>query len=523
MKQKSFIKGASILAFSTIIAKIIGACYRIPLTNILGAEGMGIYQMVFPVFALLLTVSSGAIPSAIAIIISQKKALDKDSNAIFLSSLIFLSIVGFFLTLFLIATSKHISLLQANITAQYGYIVIAPAIFFVSITSAFRGYYIGNKNMLPPAISQIVQAIIKLLAGLFFARLFYKYGLAFAVTGALLGVTISEITTLIILFVMFDRKQGMHIQLSLDEVKKNTSSLIRVALPLTIGSIIIPLSLFFDSIIIVNTLHLKQSLSSATVDYGIFSGTVSPLINLPIVLSLSLGVTVMPILAEGKAFKDIGFIRDKCGMCLKLALIIGVPFFLLFIFLSEEILLFLYPVLTDSHIKTATILMRIESVNIIFLSLGQIVASLLQALGRMTFPVKFLVVSVSIKILLNLLLLPFIGIIGAAIASVVSFMIYAIANLKSLENLIGKSKTFVRNGSAIALSGVIMSVAVFSVWLLIANSWTLWLIIPLSIMVYLISLFAIGVFTKTELQSLPFSNIWLKLNNLFRRKKNVIT
>ncbi len=523
MREKSFIKGASILAFSTIIAKIIGACYRIPLTNILGAEGMGIYQMIFPVFALLLTISSGAVPSAIAIIISQKKALDEDSNPVFLSSLIFLSLSGFILSIFLMATSRYIALLQSNITAQCGYIAIAPAIFFVSLISAFRGYYIGNKNMIPPAISQITQAIVKLLAGLFLAKLFYKYGLAFAVTGALLGITISELITLIVLFIMFDKKQEINLLLNFTELKTNITSMMRVALPLTVGGIIIPLSLFFDSIIIVNVLSLSQSLSSATIDYGLFSGTVSPLINLPIILSLSLGVTVMPVLAEGRIFRDMQFIKDKCNMCLKIALIIGVPFFLIFIFLAEEILTFLYPVLSLSNIKTAALLMRIESINILCLSLGQIVASLLQSLGKMTSPVKFLVISVSIKILLNLLLLPFVGIIGAAIASVVCFMIYAIINIKSLENLIGKSKTLIRNSSLIALSGVIMSLVVFCIWFLITNSWSLWLIIPPSILVYLISLFVIGVFTESELQSLPLSNLWLKLNSLFRRKKDVIT
>lgn len=523
MREKSFIKSASLLASSTIIAKFIGACYRIPLTNILGAEGMGLYQLIFPVFALLLTLSSGAIPSAIAIIISQKKALGKDSKNIFMTTLIIMTLVGFILTTFLILISKQIALLQSNLRTQYGYVIIAPAIFFVSLISVYRGYYIGNKNMLPPAISQISEASVKLLAGLFLAKLFLKRGLEFAVMGALLGITISEVITLIMLFLMFDRKKDIKLSLKFSQLKSDAVDIAKVAFPLTIGGIIIPLSLFFDSIIIINMLSINQAISSATIDYGLFSGTVSPLINLPVMLCLSLGVAVVPLLSEGKIFRDIQSIKDKCSMCLKLTLIIGVPFLLLFMFLAEDILQFLYPVLPDSHIRTAAMIMRIESINIIGLSLGQITASLLQALGKVVSPVKYLAICVSIKIAINVVLLPFIGIVGAAVASVVSFSVYAALTLKSLENLIGRSKSMVRNSSMITLSGAIMSTTVFVIGLLINNNWTLWIILPLSVIAYILSLFAIGIFTKTELQSLPMSGFWLKLNNIFRRNKNAIS
>lgn len=511
------------LAASTIIAKILGACYRIPLTNILGAEGMGLYQLVFPVFALLLTISSGGIPSAIAIIVSQNNAQGKNSKNIFVSSLILLTVAGFILTVFLVTISKQISILQSNQRTQAGYIIIAPAIFFVSVISVFRGYYIGNKNMLPPAISQISEAVIKLSAGLVLARYFLKKGLEYAVMGSLLGITISEVITLIILFVMFERKTDIKNKLSYGDLKTNAREISKLAFPLTIGGVIIPLSLFFDSIVIINILNIKQSVVSSTIDYGLFSGTVSPLINLPVMLSLSLGIAVVPLLTEGKVFRDIKSIKEKCDMCLKLAMIIGVPFFLLFIFLAENIITTLYPILPIEHITTAAMLMRIEAINIIALSIGQITASILQSLGKITSPVKFLTLSMSIKIVLNLTLLPLLGIAGAAIASVVCFSFYAIVNTISLRNLIGKSCSMVKNGSVISLCGAIMSVTVFVAGLLLKNSWALWIIIPISVIAYVLSLFAIGIFTKKELQSLPMSNVWLKLNDIFRRNKNATT
>lgn len=522
MKERSFVKNASILAFSTIIAKLIGAGFRIPLTNILGAEGMGVYQLVFPVFALLLTISSGAVPTAIAILVSQKRARNEETGTLFFSCLVALSALGLIMSFLLIVLSKPISMLQSNPLTQAGYFVIAPAIMFVSIISVFRGYFMGNKNMIPPAISQITEGAIKLVLGLFLAKLLLYRGIEFAVMGALLGVTISEFFTLIVLILFYKGKESFKVKISFAEFRSNIKSVWSFALPLTMGGIIIPLSLFFDSLMIVNLLNIKEGISSATMNYGLLSGTVAPLINMPIMLSLSLGVAVVPMITEEKVFRDLKSIKQKSEMCIKLALIIGVPFLLFFLFLAEDILRLLYPVLSPLQLATATTLMRIESINIIGLSIGQISASMLQSLGNMKQPVKVLLGCVVLKTLLNLILLPLLGITGGAIASATSFSINCIINTAMLQNLIGKSKSMAKNTSLIALCGVIMSLSVFGLVLIIRNSWAIWAILPLSGLVYVMSLLALGVFSKTELKSLPLSSVWLRINKIIRRKDNAI-
>ncbi len=520
LSEKALIRSASLLAGSTIIAKIIGACYRIPLTNILGAEGMGVYQLVFPVFALLLTLSSGAIPSAIAILISQKRTLGEDTSKLFHSAFIVLTMFGLAVTLGLIALSKPLSLLQANVMTASGYIVIAPSIVFVSVISVFRGFFMGHKNMLPPAISQISESVIKLIVGLLLARLLIKRGLETAVLGALLGVTASELVTMLLLFFMYRDKQGLTGGISAPEMKGHIKEIAAIAVPLTLGGIIIPLSLFLDSLLIVNLLKSGLGINGATTDYGLWSGTVSPLINLPIVLSLSLGVAVVPLLSEGKAQRNLSSITTKTAMCLKLALIIGAPFIILFLFLAEEVLGLLYPVLAPAQLQTAAMLMRIESLNMLALSVGQITASVLQALGKTSSPVKALSVCVALKIILNIVLLPLIGIKGAAIASVTGFGIYAAINLSLLRNLIGKNPAMIKNISLISVCGVIMSVIIFGFGF-VGVSRVMWIAAPLAALAYLLSLFALRVFDSAEIDALPLSRLWRGIDRIFGRK-NVI-
>ena len=332
MKERNFVKSASLLAFSTIIAKFIGACYRIPLANILGGEGMGLYQLVFPVFALLITLSSGAVPSAVAIIVSRKKALNQNSGGAFISSLILITTWGFLLSLLLIILSKHISVLQSTSKIQKSYVMIAPSVFFVSVISVYRGYFIGNQKMTPPAVNgQITEAIIKLTAGLALAKKFLKMGLEYAVMAAFLGITVSEIITLIILFILSDNKKSINSGISFAEFKANTKEIASLTFPLMAGGIIIPLSLFFDSLIIINMLNLNQSSVMSTIEYGLFSERFH-LINLPVMLNLSLGVAVAPLAYGGQNLQRHSIDKRKMFHLLKNRFGGGDAFFVLFVF-----------------------------------------------------------------------------------------------------------------------------------------------------------------------------------------------
>ena len=202
---KYLFTGAGMLAVCSVLAKLLGAMYRIPLTNILGGEGMGLYQMVFPLYTLLLTVSSGGLPVAISRLIAVKLADGDEKGAakVLNVAVVALFIVGLLGTLTLLLLNDFIAGVQGNREAALAYVGIAPAVTFVAVLSCYRGYYQGRENMLPSAVSQLVEQAVKLGLGLYFASLFLKKGTAYGVLGALLGVSVSEFLAMAVLIAMY--------------------------------------------------------------------------------------------------------------------------------------------------------------------------------------------------------------------------------------------------------------------------------------------------------------------------------
>ena len=196
MENKA-IKGSFYLGLGAFIAKVIGAIYRIPLLNIITAEGVGLYQMVFPLYCILLDFAGSGAPNAIAKLISSKgkTGIEINSKKYLTVSLKILLILGIIFSLIMLALAYPLSKLQGNTNAFCGYVFLSPAIFFVSLISAFRGYFQGKMNMVPTAVSQIIEQVVKLLFGLLFTYLLMP-NIPFAVGGATLSVTISEIFAL---------------------------------------------------------------------------------------------------------------------------------------------------------------------------------------------------------------------------------------------------------------------------------------------------------------------------------------
>ncbi|HHW89810.1 MAG TPA: oligosaccharide flippase family protein, partial [Clostridiales bacterium] len=161
-KAHTFVYGAAVLGVCSFLAKLMGAIFRIPLTHILGAEGMGLYQMVFPLYALLLTISSGGLPSALSRIIAEKTTKGQTDLArkAFTTALITLTAFGAICALIILLFHRLIALAQGNSSAALSYIAIAPSIVFVAVISAFRGYFQGKQNMFPSALSQIIEQFV---------------------------------------------------------------------------------------------------------------------------------------------------------------------------------------------------------------------------------------------------------------------------------------------------------------------------------------------------------------------------
>ena len=205
MKKQTFIVGVLILTIGGFIAKVIGALYKIPLTNALGSTGMGLYYLVFPLYSLLLVFSSSGVSIAVSKLVSEARAnkLKKNETMYFKAGMTLSFVSSLLFSILLVVFSGVIANLQGNVLATKGYIAIAPALVSASLISVVKGYFQGVENMFPSSVAMIFEQIFKLIVGLFLAYRFLRYGIEYAVMGSILAVTISELITLFIMLFNF--------------------------------------------------------------------------------------------------------------------------------------------------------------------------------------------------------------------------------------------------------------------------------------------------------------------------------
>lgn len=522
-KEKGFLHGAALLGASVILAKILGAVYRIPLTNILGAEGMGIYHFVYPVFALILTLSSGAVPTAISITVSKSAATlgPEQVKTDFGIALKICFLAGALGTAAMLAVAYPLCLIQST-DALLGYAVVAPAILVVTVISAFRGYFMGLKNMLPTSISQITEGIVKLGIGITLAKLLLRYGLRYSVAGALIGVASSEIVTLIILAAIYFKKEGKIPKARIKDNKAVVKNLGRLAFPLILCGAVLPLSQFIDSVLLVNLMRWGgTSGGAATTAYGVYTGTVSPLINLPVMVCITLGIAITPQMVDGKIKRDVDFIMEKASTATKIIFVMCVPFILIFIFMSEGIVSLLFPAIGAENIALGAKLLSISSISVLALSIFQIYSAMLQGLEKTYAPLKIMAFFVVLKTLASVVLVPLWGMTGAAVCATAAFVGAGISVMAYFFKYIRPTDDLIKNASLITLCGVIMSMIIVFTIKLQKNALTMILIGAAGFIIYALSLFALRVFSRAELESLPFSKALLKLDSVFHRKKRV--
>ena len=441
MKKQNFLLGTSILIISSFFAKIIGAVYRIPLTNILGAEGLGLYQLIFPLYSTILVFCSTGVPNAIAKIVAT--GCKEDIKKTMKLSLLFFGTLSLLFSILLTILAKPLSLLQGNENVTLCYICIAPAIFLVGIISVLRGYFQGKQNMLPTAISNIVEQFFKLLFGLIFAKMFITKSITFGAFGAVLGVTISELFALFVILIeyFFHKKKEKFVYTNVSKV--NLVSLLSIAMPMTLSSLIMPATLLVDSFLIINLLKsINFSTQLSTNLYGILTGVVNSLINLPVVISMSIATMLIPIISKYHKENNTYQVENSSNIALRLILIISIPCIAIYFIFSNDIINLLFSnglkIGELNEFQVASNMLKLASISILFISIVQITTTLLQAVNQTKVPVFNMLVCCSFKVLLTvvLVLVPNLNIYGAIVSTLVCYLLCALLNFKTLLNYI---------------------------------------------------------------------------------------
>ena len=512
--NNKFLKGTLILTVSSIVVKVIGSLNWIILSRVLGGEGIGLYQMGFPIYLMAITLSSAGIPVAISIITAEKLA-QKDflgAKRVFNVSLRLLFVTGlvFASALFFGAHWLIDNHWIRDSRAYYSIIALAPAVFFVTFLASFRGYLQGWQIMTPTAASEIVEQLMRVVTMIVFANMFMPHGLAYAAGGASMGAGVGAFCALLVLMWFYGRlKQKLKADLqqqnplaTRESARAIISRLLRLALPVSMSSLMLPVVANLDLLIVPQRLEAAGfHISQATEFFGYLTGMAVPLINLATIFTAAMTISLVPAISESRALNDVFGIRAKTRTAFRVALIITCPCFVGMYFLAEKIAALIY------NAPGAADAIQTMSVGILLLGLHQISTGILQGLGRTSIPVINMIVAAAVKVFLSwtLTAIPTLGIKGAAMATVVDFGLAAVLNMIFIYKYTGFALSF----SGVfkpAVSAAAMGAAVYGV-ITLAVSWGAWAIlaaIAVAVPVYGGVLLAVGGIGKDDLESLPF-------------------
>lgn len=407
--KNSLLKGAITISVGGLVAKILGAFYRIPLTNILGAEGIGLYQMCFPVYCILLTFSSTGVPNSLAKLISQ----GKDEKIVLKKSIKIFSVFGLVGTILMLSLGRIIAKTQGNERAYLCYIMLSPSVLLTSLLSCFRGYFQGKNNMKPTAVSQVIEQVVKLLFGLTVAFIFRKNVVLSAGLCAL-AVTLSEFVAL--LFVCGLYKKGNNF---FKGKEISSKEIVLTVIPVTLSALLIPLARTADSFMIINV--LKRYTTSATTLYGLYSGGVESVIGVPVALCYGIACASIPLISKALSEKkdESDFIKKAIAYTLISGAICS---FLVFLF-SPLMVKTIYFNLKPQEKITLVNLLKTTSFTVLLLSLIQTTNAIFIAKGKLYVPCITLGVSMLFKIVFSLIFLfyPSLNIFATALSDVSSF------------------------------------------------------------------------------------------------------
>ena len=498
-KIKSFGASAIILAIGSLICKIIGAIYRIPLTNLLGAQGIGVYQTVFPLFTILLTLSSGGITSAISALLAG--STPDERYGLLKASAYQVGLIGFIVSSATFLLSSFFANIQGIPTASLGYKVLAPVILISGFSAILKGYFQSKSTVFPTMLSNLIEQIAKLFSGLFLGYLLLPRGIEYAIFGALCGTLFGEVCSLLFLLLRYAFSKDKPRKTNQISISYDFFRVFRAVLPLSLGGLILPVCALFDSISVINLLaYTNGSTAIATAKYGLLSGTVATITNLPVVFTLALGVTVTPTISAEKSTDGI---LQKANLSTKLALFVCVPLSLLLLVLSRPIISFLYPSLSTFEQTLSSNLLALSTLTIAPLGITQIYSSLLYSTGLGAKSTQNLIYSTIIKCLLTPIALLLFDVYGACLVSAISYLVSATLNYRTWKKVFGKNQNFTQALTKVLLIGIIAILPLF----ILSKHINFLFSIGLSALVmvlYLYTTVKFGVFSAEEKESLPF-------------------
>lgn len=491
MKSQSLIKGAAVVAAGSLLSKLLGAVYRILLMDALGGRGMGIYQMVFPLYCLLLTLSATGIPSALARMVAERAASGGDGRPVLAAALPLFAAIGGAGSLAMFAFAPAFAAVQGEAAAASAYRMLAPSVLLVAAVSCLRGWFQGHSRFAPTAASEVIEQAVKIAFGLLFVQI-YRGDAARAVAFAALAITLSEFAALIFLAVcaggyprgsllvrMRRRTWGIrfagrgafvpHVPLFAPfpaaagkgkSARPRTRELLRAVLPVAVAAGALPLSNLIESILIVRL--IGRYAENATALYGLYAGAATALVNLPVPVCYGLAAASIPAVSALRAAGRGREAEERALFALKCTLYLALPAAaLLFAFPGPVCgLLFRLP---EGEMEVLVRLVRLLALSAAPLAAVQTLSACLTGLGRSKYAAFSVTLACILRLAAEFVLLQFpqISVFGAAYACIGC---YLVAFLLDLYYSIRERKNRIRAGGQACKFALLAAAAAGAAW-----------------------------------------------------------
>lgn len=481
VKTSGILKQGSILAVASILVRMIGLVYRIPMNNILGDDGMGVYSASYEVYNIMLIISSYGLPMAVSKMVSLKCAEKKYKNAytLFHRTLLFSIFTGGVAALFLYFGADF---LEQNFYAKYRGIalplrVLAPTIFIVAVMGVFRGLFQGRNTMMPTAVSQIFEQIVNAFVSVAASfALMRKYSgssrvAGWGAAGGTMGTLFGAITAFLILFFIYllyrpiMEKQKQRDRVSVQESLAASYKLILcTVIPIILSQTVYQLSGIIDVTLFNMAMESKGvSDKQASSLLGIYSTKYRTLVNVPTAVSTAIASSMIPALVSSYLKNNKKEVHDRIELAVKFNMIIAFPSAVGLAVLGEPILRLLF---RNSDFALGGAMLMTGSACVVFYALSTVTSGVLQSIDKMNLPVLHSLASLILHVILvyGLLLYTDMGVFALVVGNVTYPVLVCWLNGRSVRKYTGYRQEIVKTFSVPLIASVLMGVVTYLIY-----------------------------------------------------------
>ena len=525
-KQNTFFGGAAILAVGILVVKLIGMFYKIPLVNIIGAQGNSDFSNAYNIYAVLLTISTAGLPVAVSKLVSEANALNRQNQvrSIFRTSMVLFLALGLLSFLLMYFRADWLAEMMHDTKAAAGIKALAPAVVCVGCLAAFRGYTQGHQDMVPTSVSQIIEAMCKLVVGLALAWWLIKAGQPdyIAAAGAITGVTVGTVVALAYMLIRYTLRRSREQRRADDRPDSMggiMADILRIAVPITLSASMVGIVTVIDSSLVQGQLQrallerpacwelyrefidfapLQAALDSwkaalpegqgATIAlltqqaeqgaagaqqlrellesvsrtlYGNYSGALN-IYNLPTSLMAAITASVIPAVSGALARRDRRGAGKITGSALRITALLAFPMGVGLFVMGTPIMQLLYPALSA---QLAGPLLSTLGLATVFVCMMLVCNSVLQAHGFVNLPVLVMLLGGGLKIVTNyhVVVQPGIGIYGAPMGNILCFGLCLALDLVVIARVIPKRPAYLPIFIKPLLAALVMGGAAWAV------------------------------------------------------------